>query len=148
MCQEKSDCKVKPHTEQTAYDDDISNSTDVQILCTFYNRIAMQSSVRTWSQLSSLGGFNFVTLKAQCESMLCGNRACQHICCSQLYIPKLTIYIESRSLWHHNNHPCFKSHQYLNSFHFDFNGLKHSKVTSNWTEKAKRCTLWHYFDTI
>ena len=28
----KNDCRVKPHTEQTAYDDDISNSIDVQIL--------------------------------------------------------------------------------------------------------------------
>ena len=32
MTDDTSDCKVKAHTEQTAYDDDISNSTDVQIL--------------------------------------------------------------------------------------------------------------------
>ena len=29
---DKSDCKTRPHTEETAYDDDILNSTDVQIL--------------------------------------------------------------------------------------------------------------------
>ena len=32
MTDDKSDCQVKAHPEPTAYDDDISNSTDVQIL--------------------------------------------------------------------------------------------------------------------
>ena len=32
MTDDKSDCQVKAHPEPTAYDDDISNSTDVQII--------------------------------------------------------------------------------------------------------------------
>lgn len=60
MCHEKSDCKVKPHTELTAYDDDISNSFDVQILWNFLQSHC-NAIVYTWSQLSSLGGLNFGT---------------------------------------------------------------------------------------
>ena len=32
MSDDKIDCKTRPHTEETANDDDILNSTDVQIL--------------------------------------------------------------------------------------------------------------------
>ena len=53
----KSDCTVKPHTEQTAYDDDISNSIDVQILWKILQSHS-NAILYTWSQLSSLGGLN------------------------------------------------------------------------------------------
>ena len=145
---ENNDCRVKPHTDQTAYDDDISNSIDVQILWKILQSHC-HAILYTWSQLSSLGGLNFGTPQPSRQrpsrkspayvvwkpcvpeyiSRLTIYAAFNIICRFQLYIPMLTIYIESCSLWHHHNHPHFKSHQYLDSFRFSWIGIKQCKVT-------------------